>query len=71
MSDQTALQICERAGLNPANPTRVAHREAESLFNAIQETKLMRPPTDCLSPIGEAQIIAGLQKRHAPTSTLP
>ncbi len=63
VSDQTALQICERAGLNPkANPTRVAHREAESLFKAIQETKLMRPPTDCLSPIGEAQIIAGLQK---------
>ncbi len=63
VSDQTALQICERAGLNPkANPTRVAHREAEALFIAIQNTKLMRPPTDCLSPIGEAQIIAGLQK---------
>ncbi len=63
VSDQTAAQICERAGLNPkANPTRVAHQEAEALFKAIQETKLMRPPTDCLSPIGEAQIIAGLQK---------
>ncbi len=63
VSDQTALQICERAGLNPkANPTRVAHQEAESLYRAIQETKLMRPPTDCLSPIGEAQIVAGLQK---------
>lgn len=63
VSDQTASQICERAGLNPkANPTRVAHQEAEALFKAIQETKLMRPPTDCLSPIGEDQIIAGLQK---------
>lgn len=63
VSDATALQICERAGVNPkANPTRVAHQEAEALFKAIQETKLMRPPTDCLSPIGEAQIVAGLQK---------
>ena len=63
VSDQTALQICEKAGLNPkANPTRVAHQEAEALYKAIQETKLMRPPTDCLSPIGEAQILAGLQK---------
>lgn len=63
MSDQTATQVCERAGLNPkANPTRVAHQEAEALFKAIQETKLMRPPTDCLSPIGEEQIVAGLQK---------
>jgi DNA topoisomerase-6 subunit B len=63
VSAGTALQICEAAGLNPkANPTRVAHQEAEALYKAIQETKLMRPPTDCLSPIGEDQILAGLQK---------
>jgi DNA topoisomerase VI subunit B len=63
VSDQTALHICEAAGLNPkANPTRVAHQEAEALYKAIQGTKLMRPPTDCLSPIGEEQIVAGLQK---------
>ncbi|MCE9612994.1 MAG: DNA topoisomerase VI subunit B [Lentisphaerae bacterium] len=63
VSDRTALEICERAGLNPkANPTRVAHQEAEALYKAISETKLMRPPTDCLSPIGEEQILAGLQK---------
>jgi DNA topoisomerase-6 subunit B len=59
----TALQICERAGLNPkARPTQIAHQESEALFKAIQETKLMRPPTDCLSPIGEDQILAGLKK---------
>ena len=63
MSDRTAREICERAGLNPkANPTRIAHQESEALYKAIQDTKLMRPPTDCLSPIGEAQILAGLQK---------
>jgi DNA topoisomerase-6 subunit B len=63
VSSKAALQICEAAGLNPkANPTRIAHRESESLFKAINETRLMRPPTDCLSPIGEEQIIAGLRK---------
>jgi DNA topoisomerase-6 subunit B len=63
VSDRTATEICERAKLNPkANPTRIAHQESESLYKAIQETKLMRPPTDCLSPIGEAAIIAGLKK---------
>ena len=63
VSSNSALQICKAAGLNPkANPTRIAHRESEALFKAINETKLMRPPTDCLSPIGEDQIIAGLKK---------
>ncbi|HXK79800.1 MAG TPA: DNA topoisomerase VI subunit B [Kiritimatiellia bacterium] len=63
VSARAAQEICERAGLNPkANPTRVAHHEIEALFKAIQETKLMRPPTDCLAPIGEEQILAGLKK---------
>lgn len=63
VSDRTALEICTRAGLEPkANPTRIAHRESEALFKAIAETKLMRPPTDCLSPIGEEAIVAGLKK---------
>jgi len=61
-----ANQICNLAKLNPkANPTRIAHQESEALFKAINETKLMRPPTDCLSPIGEAQIVAGLKKEIA------
>ena len=63
VSAQTALDICIRAGIEPkTNPTRIAHHESEALYKAIQDTKLMRPPTDCLSPIGEAQILAGLQK---------
>ncbi len=63
VSSATALKICETAGVSPkARPASIAHRESESLFKAISETKLMRPPTDCLSPIGEDQIIAGLKK---------
>ncbi len=63
VSDKVAHYICDTAGLNPrANPTRIAHQESEALFKAINSVKLMRPPTDCLSPIGEEQIIAGLKK---------
>lgn len=63
VSGPSAVQICQRAGIDPkANPTRIAHRESEALYKAISETKLMRPPTDCLSPIGEEQIEAGLKK---------
>lgn len=63
VSDKVAHFICDTAGLNPkANPTRIAHRESEALYKAINGVKLMRPPTDCLSPIGEEQIVVGLQK---------
>jgi len=63
VSDRVAREICAKAGLNPKErPVQIAHRESEALFNAIGETKLMRPPTDCLSPIGEKEIMAGLEK---------
>ncbi len=63
VSSAAALKICEEAGLKPnARPSRIAHQESEALYKAINHTKLMRPPTDCLSPIGEEQIIAGLKK---------
>ncbi len=63
VSPRVAEEICARAGLDPkTSPARVAQREAETLYQAIQDTKLMRPPTDCLAPIGEEQILAGLRK---------
>ena len=40
----------------------INHAEAEAIYKAIQQTKLMSPPTDCLSPIGVKQILAGLLK---------
>ena len=63
VSANVAFQICNAADLNPkARPGRIAAREIESLYKAIGRTRLMRPPTDCLSPIGEEQIVAGLKK---------
>ncbi len=37
--------------------------ETEKLHRAIQKTKIMAPPTNCLSPIGEELIFKGLKAR--------
>jgi DNA topoisomerase-6 subunit B len=60
---KVAEEICHKAKLNPrAHPKRIARQEAEKLYRAIQETKLMAPPTNCLAPIGAEQILTGLLK---------
>lgn len=60
---KVAEEICGRAKLNPrSHPKRIARQEAEKLYKAIQESKLMAPPTNCLAPIGAEQILTGLLK---------
>ncbi|MFH1209565.1 MAG: DNA topoisomerase VI subunit B [archaeon] len=63
VSPNVSKEICEKASL-PENsrPSRIARQEAEKLFKAIQETKIMAPPTDCLSPIGQELLEKGLKK---------
>ena len=46
------------------HPYEVTRDQAEKLLKAMQSVKLQRPPTDCLSPIGEEEIIKGLQKEY-------
>ncbi len=63
VSSRVALDICKAAGLRPnSNPHAIAASEAEQLYKAISQVKIMSPPTNCLSPIGEQQILAGLKK---------
>jgi DNA topoisomerase-6 subunit B len=63
ISSRTAKLICEKAGIDcKGRPSRIAAQEAERLYQAIQGTKIMNPPTDCLAPIGEESLAAGLQK---------
>ncbi len=64
VSMRVAKQICDAAKIyERARPTRIARQEADNLFKAINNTKIMSPPTDCLAPIGEELILAGLQKQ--------
>ena len=39
------------------------HQAAEILYKTIQATKIMAPPTNCISPIGEKAILSGLYKQ--------
>ncbi len=49
----SADQILEKAGLDPRIlPRLLSDEQQEKLLNAMQNTKLMSPSTDCLSPIG-------------------
>ncbi len=60
---KVAEEICKAARLNVrAHPKRIARQEAEKLYEAIQKTRLMSPPTNCLAPIGAEQILTGLLK---------
>ena len=43
-------------------PLEVDHEELERLHKAMQTVKLIAPPTDCLSPLGEDLIVKGLKK---------
>ena len=42
---------------------KIAAQEAETLFKAIPTVKIMNPPTDVLSPIGEENLLKGLHKQ--------
>ncbi len=63
VSQGVSHEICEKAKVNPrARPITIARDEAEALYNAIQNTKIIAPPTDCLNPIKEEALIKGLKK---------
>jgi DNA topoisomerase-6 subunit B len=62
VSARVAKEICDSAGLNPdMKPKSLVLEQAKALHEAMQSAKLMAPPTDCLSPIGERLIKRGLK----------
>src|SRR5690349_10324582 len=61
VSSGVAQKICETAKIGTRSSTRkIGRQEADSLYRAIQETKISAPATDCISPIGESLILKGL-----------
>ena len=63
VSPAVARKICETAKLSMrASTTKIGRHEADSLFQAIQQTKIGSPATDCLVPIGEELLLKGLHK---------
>jgi len=62
VSDRLAKEICERAGLSENSKTTQFNLDKfKALLGAMQSVKYLPPPTDCLSPIGEALIRKGLK----------
>jgi DNA topoisomerase-6 subunit B len=58
-----AQNICETAKISTrANPGRIGRHEVDALYQAIQNTKISAPATDCISPIGEALVLKGLHR---------
>jgi DNA topoisomerase-6 subunit B len=63
VSHGTAKKICDTAKLSTRLTTgKLGRGEADSLFKAIQETKIPPPATDCVVPIGEQRLLAGLRQ---------
>src|SRR5467141_5127488 len=64
VSSAVAREICATAKLSPnAKPRTIHGADAEALYKAIQSTKIMAPPSNCISPIGEKAILHGLYKQ--------
>jgi DNA topoisomerase-6 subunit B len=59
----SAKQIFKLAKIDPKKkPRNLTHDDIAKLHKAMQEIKLIAPPTDCLSQIGEELIEKGLKK---------
>jgi DNA topoisomerase VI subunit B len=64
VSSKLAQEICKAAKISPQTRPRNIHGDpAENLYNTIQSTKIMAPPSNCISPIGEKAILHGLYKQ--------
>jgi DNA topoisomerase-6 subunit B len=63
VSHGTAKKICDMAKLSTRVTTgKLGRGEADALYRAIQETKIPPPATDCIVPIGEQRLLAGLRQ---------
>ena len=63
VSPSIAKTLVEAAGLGVrTTPQKIARPEVEKLFQAIQDTRIPPPSTDCIVPIGEALLLQGLHK---------
>lgn len=63
MGAKAIQEVCAKAKIDPSlDAKKLTRDEAEKLLKAMQTVQLMAPPTNCLSPLGEEAILAGLKK---------
>ncbi|MFA5863086.1 MAG: DNA topoisomerase VI subunit B [Phycisphaerae bacterium] len=62
VSARVADEIIKEAKLSAKSDThRIGRTEADRLFQAINRVKIPQPATDCIVPIGEDNLLKGLQ----------
>ncbi len=62
MGATTVDNILKEANINPRyRPEELSREQAEKLVKIMQKTKIMNPPTDCLSPISDAALRKSLK----------
>jgi len=65
VGEKTAEEILRIARLDPnINPKSLEKEQIEKLYNAMQRVKILAPPTDCLSPIGEELFKIGIKRLY-------
>lgn len=63
ISPRIAANLAKTAKLSSRlRPKKIALKEAERLYKAINETKIMSPSTDCIGPIGQKNLEQGLKR---------
>jgi DNA topoisomerase VI subunit B len=63
VSSPLAAKIVKAAKLSSRlKPKKIVLQEAEALHKAVNKTKIMSPPSDCIGPIGEENLIGGLKR---------
>ena len=63
ISSVTAKEICDKASVDgKLKPEEIILAQSENLYKSMQNTKIIAPPTNCISPIGEDLLVKGLQK---------
>ncbi len=63
VSPNLAVEICKKARLSKTmRLSGVTIKAGEALYNAINETKIMAPPVNCIGPIGEDELEKGLRR---------
>ena len=63
VSPSIAKKLCHAIKVTTrANPKKIGRNEADLLYQAIQQTKIPAPATDCITPIGEELILKGLRQ---------
>ncbi len=57
-----ASKICEAAGISTRVSTgKIGRAQADKLYQAMQDTKIRPPSTDCVVPIGRELLLKGLK----------